>query len=74
MKKMLSLAAVACLMITGAMAEDLSEAFKNGKVSGIFVAGNNIDKIGAMHLSKYVSKKVQQLIKLMEQEDKRILP
>ncbi|DAB33468.1 MAG TPA: hypothetical protein CFH82_10285 [Sulfurospirillum sp. UBA12182] len=34
MKKMLSLAAVACLMITGAMAEDLSEAFKNGKVSG----------------------------------------
>jgi len=47
---------------------------KNGKVSGIFVAGNNIDKIGAMHLSKYVSKKVQQLIKLMEQEDKRILP
>lgn len=34
MKKILSLAAISCLAASGVMAESLSEAFKNGKVSG----------------------------------------
>jgi hypothetical protein len=37
MKKILSLATMSCLATSGVMAESLSEAFKNGKVSGDIV-------------------------------------
>lgn len=54
-----------CLDVYGNVSQGNSGApviNKFGKVSGMIVAGNKFDKIGTMHLSKYISKKTVQLL------------